>query len=213
MEIHAYSELYLESAQNIEGHMFDFAVNEAGLDIDDYARRFVISTYAKEIERGNPSYVAGKTGPEMVKLVLGSGGYKGEFPDEVMYVDRSPEYWVGWSLAYYQWRSSYVHAYILRAVPASVIRGMYGIYHEVDITHFVEEMDERIRNFYPDTSLKRFRTIMGLSQRELSVRSGVPLRQIQLFEQRQRDISRASAITVLALSKALFCNVEDLILM
>ena len=198
MEIHAYSELYLESAQNIVGHMFDFAVNEVGLDIDDYARMFVISPVAKEIERGNPSYVAGKTGPEIVKLVLGSGGYKEELPEEVMYVDRSPEYWVGWALAYYQWKSSYDHAYILRAVPASAICGMYGIYHEMDIMHFVDEMDERIRNYYPDTPLKRYRTIIGLSQRELSVRSGVPLRQIQLFEQRQRDISRASAISIRA---------------
>ena len=36
-------------------------------------------------------------------------------------------------------------------------------------------------------------------------------RQIQLFEQRQRDINKASAVTLLMLSRALHCRMEDLI--
>ncbi|MCQ5258578.1 helix-turn-helix domain-containing protein [Mediterraneibacter faecis] len=36
--------------------------------------------------------------------------------------------------------------------------------------------------------------LAGLSQRELAVLSGVSVRQIQLFEQRQRDINQTRAI-------------------
>lgn len=37
------------------------------------------------------------------------------------------------------------------------------------------------RNYYKETNLKRLRKLAGLSQRELSDLSGVPLRQIQLL--------------------------------
>ena len=50
----------------------------------------------------------------------------------------------------------------------------------------------------------------SLSQRELSEESGVALRQIQLFEQKKRDINNAAACTLLQLSKALHCRMEDL---
>lgn len=60
------------------------------------------------------------------------------------------------------------------------------------------------------TRLRIRRENCGLSQSELAADSGVPLRQIQLFEQRQRDINKTAAETLLQLSKALYCNMEDL---
>ena len=51
----------------------------------------------------------------------------------------------------------------------------------------------------------------GYSQARLAVEAGVSLRQIQLFEQRQRDINKAQAMTILALARALNCEMEDLI--
>ncbi len=52
--------------------------------------------------------------------------------------------------------------------------------------------------------------ISGFSQSELAAESGVPLRQIQLFEQRQRNINKTAAETLLRLSKTLCCRMEDL---
>ena len=112
MEIRAYDEIYLESVRNILGHMFDFAVNEIGLDIDDYADRFIVSGIAGQVEIGNPAYAAGKTGPEIAVLVMKATGYEGDLPDEVMYIDRSPEYWCGWVLAYYQWLTAFSFSHI-----------------------------------------------------------------------------------------------------
>ncbi len=45
----------------------------------------------------------------------------------------------------------------------------------------------------------------------VSKSSGIPLRQIQLFEQKQRDINKTSADTLYRLSKALCCKMEDLL--
>ena len=73
---------------------------------------------------------------------------------------------------------------------------MYDIYHEMDITHFIDTINELWDNYYKETNLKRLRKLAGLSQRELSELSGVPLRQIQLFEQRQRNINHTKAIAV-----------------
>ena len=83
------------------------------------------------------------------------------------------------------------------------IRKMYEVYHEMDLAHFVERLDELWNQHYPETNLKRIRDLAGLSQRELAELSGVSVRQIQLFEQRQRDINQTRAIDVLRLSRAL----------
>ena len=88
---------------------------------------------------------------------------------------------------------------------------MYNVYHEMDITHFVDTMNELWDQYYKETNLKRIRKISGLSQKELAELSGVPLRQIQLFEQRQRDINHTRAIDVVKMSRVLCCKVEDLL--
>ena len=88
---------------------------------------------------------------------------------------------------------------------------MYSIYHEMDIMQFVDRMYEIIREKNEKTKLRSKRENCGYSQNDLAMASGVSLRQIQLFEQRQRDINKTSAETLLRLSKALFCKMEDLI--
>lgn len=211
MEIRAYSELYVENAQSVMGHMFDFAINTVGLDAEDFTARFLVSGYSKEIARGNITYIAGKTGPELVRLILKDTGYTKDIPEDVMYLDKSREYWGGWGLAYYQWLRDYSFSHILDAVSFSDILGLYPIFHEMDMSKFVDEMDRRLKECYRETSLKRIRKLRGYSQSCLASRSGVPLRQIQLFEQRRRDIRKAQSETVLLLSKALSCDMESLL--
>ena len=96
-------------------------------------------------------------------------------------------------------------------MPIDMIIGMYDTLHEADISLFVEIMDERCRKNAEESRLKRLRTYAGLTQKMLADRSGVALRQIQLFEQEQRDISKTQGSTLLMLSRALNCRMEDLI--
>ena len=211
MAIHAYDESYLSNAQNVLGHAVDFAVMSLNLDPDVFGNTFIVSDASKQFASGNPRYVAGLNGCELARLVLTETHMPFIDEDDAMYLDKSHEYWAGWALAYYQWASSRSFMDILTAVPLSQMIEMYPVYHEMDITHFAERMDTIMANAYPHTRLKNRRINCGFSQSALASASGVALRQIQLFEQRQRNINNASAITLLRLSKPLHCRMEDLI--
>lgn len=211
MMIYAYDKEYVALAQRVMGDMLDFAVNECEMEADEYFKMFLVSGIAKQFERGNPKYVAGMTGCEVVKEVVQA--VTGSVPEteDVMYIDKSPEYWVGWSLAYYQWCTARSFSRIHKAVSIEEMLYMYPTLHEADIMKFVNIMDEKLSAYYEETNLKRIRSIAKLSQKELAEMSGVSLRQIQLFEQRQRDINKAQAINLFRLSRVLGCRSEDLL--
>ena len=88
---------------------------------------------------------------------------------------------------------------------------MYYTLHEADISKFADIAESRIKEVFPDTNLKRIRTLYGCTQSELARRSQVSLRSIQMYEQCQKDINKASVETVYRISKVLGCTVEDLI--
>ena len=87
------------------------------------------------------------------------------------------------------------------------------ILHEADVSKFVEAANEVIaRNKEKRKSrLSEIRKARGFTQQQLSDASGVSLRMIQLYEQRQNDINRAQVNIVLSLAKALGCEIEDII--
>ena len=123
---------------------------------------------------------------------------------------RTSEYWGGWALAQYQWYCARSFASILRFMPYSDILSMYYTLHETDITKFYETADEIYVLARPQSNLKRIRETAGLSQSKLAAESGVTLRSIQMFEQRNKDINKAQALTVVKIAKALGCEAEDL---
>lgn len=68
----------------------------------------------------------------------------------------------------------------------------------------------------PIGSSKRYRQIpasaaVGLSRSQLVKASGVGVRSIQLYEQRQKDINKAQGIALYRLSRALRCTMEQLL--
>lgn len=88
---------------------------------------------------------------------------------------------------------------------------MYDTLHETDVSKFVEIADSRMKEYFTETNLKRIRTAYNCTQAELSERSGVGLRSIQMYEQRNKNINKASADTIYSLAKVLGCTMEDLI--
>ena len=210
MVIRAYNENYVGTAQNILGHAVDFAVMTLSLSPDAFGRAFTVSSVSEQFADGNPRYIAGMNGCELAREVLTETHTPFNDAEDAMYLDKSPEYWAGWALAFFQWYSRRSFMEILTVVPLSQILKMYPVYHEMDVTRFAEQMDALLREANPHTRLKVRRQNSGLSQSELAAESGVALRQIQMFEQRQRNINNAAAITLLQLSKTLHCRIEDL---
>ena len=210
MATHAYAEDYVIRAQRVLGDAVDFAILSLGLEPDVFGKAFAVSNAARQFGSGNPRYVAGMNGCELARKVLEETHTPFQDTEDAMFVDKGPEFWAGWALAFYQWYSRYDFMDILTAVPLTKIMAMYPTFHEMDIMQFADRMEEHMRSVYPQTRLRIRRENCGFSQSELAADSGVSLRQIQLFEQRQRDISKAAAKTLLQLSKALFCRMEDL---
>lgn len=61
------------------------------------------------------------------------------------------------------------------------------------------------------TNLAIIRNQRGISQAKLAEDSGVNVRMIQHYEQKNKDINTAQVITIYKLARALNCTVEDLI--
>ena len=81
----------------------------------------------------------------------------------------------------------------------------------MDIRQFCDAMNEQLRKAKPETNLKLLRQQNGLSQKQLAESSSVPLRTLQQYEQRQKNINKAQAEYLDMLSKALNCSIEQLI--
>ena len=114
-------------------------------------------------------------------------------------------------MCYYQWWSSKKYADVFKAVSYEEILELYATLHEAGVEKFASVLDEKVRAAYPETNLKRIRTAYGCSQRELSEMSGVNLRSIQMYEQRNKDINKAQSDSLYYLAKALGCKMEDLL--
>ena len=211
MMTRAYQEIYVSKAQSALGDAFDYAVNDCSIHGHDLVKLFTARSMSKRMENGEHSCLAGKSGIEIVIEVIAET--KGEElrvkPQE--HFRRSREYWIGWAVAYYQWYSGRGYGDIFRGFSFADLQKMYGILHETDITKFVDIAESRMKECFPETNIKRIRMAYGCTQKELAERSGVSLRSIQMYEQRNKNINKASADAVYCLAKALGCKMEDLI--
>ena len=191
--------------------MLDYLVNDLHYPLETAWQWFVTSELSARFEQGGIVRCwwacPGRTCPRCT----GAGGREVVFMQKPSYAyDRSPEYWTGWALAYYQWLTGLRFAEIEQAVSITKVWLLYTPYHEMDVRQFADKMNELYRASKPETNLKAMRTLAGLSQSELAGQAGVPVRTIQQYEQRQKDINKAQAETLLRLARALNCNVEDL---
>lgn len=209
--MNAYDKVYLEKARTVLGRMLDFATHDLGYSLEKFYGLFLASGIADRFGAGDYTVLVGKSGVELAYDVLEQSGIqvirvKPNYP-----VDRSIEYWTGWALAYYQWETGLTFAEIDAYVPIRRVADLYHPFHEMDIRQFSDKMNELYRSAKPDTNLKLYRKKAGLTQKELAEASGVPLRTIQQYEQRQKNINKAQAEYLVMLARVLCCDVEALL--
>ena len=207
----AYNESYLSDAKDRLSQFFDYLINDCGMKADWVASIFLSSGYAEQFERGNPAILAGMSGIELARAVVEATYKKKKLPEPRYSEGLSPDYWAGWALAEYQWHSGKRFKDIFEHVKLSEIIPMYSVYHEMDISKFIETMDKKCATALPECRLKKMRESRGLSQSELAKISGVSLRSIQMYEQRVNDIDKAQAQTIYKLSRVIGCSMENLI--
>lgn len=208
--MHAYDSKYLDDAMRNLGEAFDYAVNDCNIEADEFVDIFIAGGLAEQFGSGVPKYISGMSGTELACEIFERSGKTMDFPEAVATYDYSPEYWCGWILAYYQWYTGCSFKNIRRYISMSEILKLYPTLHEAAEEKFVDTLNNMIRRKNLPTQLQVLRKSIGYSQRELAEKSGVSLRMVQQYEQRAKDINKATGTNLLALAQTLGCRVEDL---
>ena len=211
METHAYNEAYLPYAMENLAVMMDCGINQCGFPAQLFHRMFLTSGVASQIEKGNPRYLAGLSGAELASRILELT--TGESPAVIdgKYTI-SAEYWAGWVLAYYQWKSGKSFRFINdNGLNIEKIIALYHPLHEADLDKFAAVADRIIEEAVNSSvsPLKKARENCGLTQAELAGISGISLRMIRAYEQKSQDISKASFATVSRLESVLHTKLGE----
>ncbi|WP_304426771.1 helix-turn-helix domain-containing protein [uncultured Adlercreutzia sp.] len=208
----AYDESYLQPARANLGHMLEVATDDLGFGLGEFHGMFIASGLAARFGAGDYGLITGCSGAELAFHVVEEVGLPRPQRSEVRCrYDRGPEYWCGWALARYQWKTALAFGAIERFAPVEDVVLLYDTYHEMDVRHLDDWLDARRRNYFARTPLRMRRMAAGMSQSQLARESGVPVRSIQQYEQRRKELNKAAAETVVRLARALFCSVEDLL--
>lgn len=209
--IHAYDKLYLEKARISLAWMLHCAVYTWKIPLEVFFRWFLLSSYSKRFQEGDSHVIAGMSGTELAYRVICENDKDCVFIDPGNSLQRSPEYWLGYYLAYFQWYRGISFHRIASSVSITDALLMYHKYHEVDVSIYVEAMDEILQINHQCKRLQEYRKRVGYSQKQLAEKTGIPIRTIQQYEQGQKDINHARADYLIALAKVLYCTPEDLL--
>ncbi len=193
------------------GEAMDYATNCCKIKMDCFLELFIATGFAEQFAFGNPKYVSGTSGTELVMDVLSKSGLELDFPEPQIEYDYSPEYWCGWILAYYQWYTGRSFKDIHEHITMQEIEKLYPTLHEASEMKFADVVNQIIRKKNLPTRLQTKRKNSGYSQKELAEKAGINLRTLQQYEIRAKDINKAAGTTLLALAKVLGCRIEDLL--
>ncbi len=207
---HAYDEKYLNDAMRNLGEAADYAVNACNIPLNTFFELFIATGISSQFETGTPKIISGMSGTELAEDVIRKSGINRCFPDPQTEYDYSPEYWCGYIIAYYQWITKKSFNEIFQKITPAEIELFYPTLHEASDDKFVDVMNSIIDNRKTSTKLQTLRKNCNYSQRELSEKSGINLRTLQQYEVGSKDINKAAGLTLLQLSKALGCKIEDI---
>lgn len=207
----AYDERYLSDAMCNLGEAFDFARHVGQVGLDDFLAMMIATGAAAQFARGAPKYVSGTSGTELALNVMQKSGVPVVNAAAQTEYDCSPEYWAGWIIAYFQWRTGRSFPSIHEALSMREVISLYPALHEASEDRAVDGLNHAIRAKRLPARLQTRRKNCALSQTELSRASGVALPNIQQYEQRAQDINQAPGGVLRALARALSCEIEDLL--
>ena len=234
----AYDESCLTMACDCLGRMLDYSVHSLHIDADSMMKLFIASGVSSLFGRGDMRTIAGRSGIELAYTVLEKSALSYERVPPRHTMSFSNEYWCGHALAYTQWETGLCFEEIAVLRPASGLisecaKERLALLESLPPDTGDAEKAAALRRFGDEfarrtaysilsrdtpggqkdpsaTRLKKLRIKNRLSQSSLAKASGVPLRTIQQYEQRQKDINKAHFEYIMRLSSALNCEPADL---
>ena len=220
------------------GKMLDHAVHSLHQEPDGFFKLFIASGMAGDFERKEILTITGRSGIELSYEVLKRCGISFERVTPRHTAALSKEFHAGSALADLQSQTGLPYEDIIRTIPVSEIISMYENYHGQAVSELPWQMDdterrtaiEAIKASFPgelrtsfesrlgsasgakeETHLKEMRLRNGFSQSQLAAAADVPVRTLQQYEQRRKDLGKAQYEYVARLSAVLNCRPEDLI--
>lgn len=209
----AYDEAYVIGAMTTLAEAFDYAARDDSLGAQRFFDMFVQTDIAEAFGGGSPRFLVGVSGIELALLVCEQAGVDLTPSRHALHapLDRSPEYWCGWILAYEQWRSGRPFSVLHEKLSVDELVRLYEPWHEASEDRAADEVEALLKRKAEPVRLKAIRVARGMTQEGLANASGVSLRAIQQYEQRAKDINGARAIKLHALARTLGCTMEDLL--
>ena len=106
MAIKSYNDLYLSDVADNIGTMFEYATL-CGYESKKFWSMFVCSEVAQQIEKGNPKYLSGYSGTDLVQIIINTKPVinrtkQGNLISDIAISKGGQYYWAGWALARYQ---------------------------------------------------------------------------------------------------------------
>lgn len=208
----AYDRKYLFDAMNTLGEMTEYAYHVMNTKTDLAMQYFMISGYSDRFQIGDPHIVSGMSGTELYLQIMDKCGFKAQSPAKALIrYDTDAFFWIGYIAAFYQWKKNTSFSSIFSTITTEDLIRMYPALHTVSEDRAFDSIEELYRSKSSLSRLQAYRKALGMTQQKLSDVSGVNLRTLQQYEIGSKDISKASASSILALSSTLHCAPADLI--
>ena len=154
--LHSYDEIYTAKAQTALAQMLRYAEEDMHIELNEFWDMFLISGVADLFGKGDYRFIVGMSGVEAAWEVVWR--LTGEWPQTVptFCLEKSPTYWTGWILAWYQWYSGQSFRRISEFLTPVQVRDMYSPYHEMDPMRFADAADGIRRRKEMTTRLRMY---------------------------------------------------------
>lgn len=220
----AYNTNYVDNVATNLGAMLDCGINTLEFSGRDFYNMFLASDMSDKINMGDCYTICTLGGVELAEYVVcyamnntqyihvkkaSDPAFNQHLNDAIIDVN-SKEYWVGNVIARYAWERDMSYGELDRAVPIEKLFDMYDEYKNADTLVINIRLDEMIKAADKTARIKVRRELMGITQSELAKRADIPLRTLQQYEQKQKNINNAKAIYLVRLANVLRCEVREL---
>ena len=199
------------NAEQILAEMFAYIINDCHVNGDWFAKLFVRSGYAGKFEKKDTSFFNEKSGVEIADEILKKTDQQKFIAKANTTDENSAPFWCGRALAMFQKKSKQHYKDIFSYLLVEDLLEDFDEYKHLDEEALFAQLEKMYNQAQNLTKLKKLREQKELSRAQLADCSGVNVRSIRLYEQRQVDINKAQAQTLLKLSQALGCRIEDIL--
>ena len=220
------------------GKMLDHAVYSLHQNADTFFALFITSGLAAKLQKADINIISGNSGIELSYEVMKRCGIPFDRTTPRHTTGLSKEFYAAHALAHIHYDTGISFYELIRLITVSDIIRLYDSYHSRAVSLLPWQMSdsdraeaiEEIKSGFTDelrsafeaaglnslhikkeTHLKEMRLINGLSQSKLAAASGIPVRTIQQYEQRRKDINKAAADSIIRLAYVLNCEPSSLL--